>query len=109
MTDLELAEKIRDLYAAEPTLESLAVADGLGISLALVWRIIDEYEVLDDGSVQHNGPGRGGGWVPAQEVSMEAVGQPAGYRWLDGSLHEEPDPKIMRAMVEYRSQVEADE
>lgn len=84
----ELAEHIRDALSDNPTLTQAQLAEMLEADIADVTAVLDQYEVLEDGTLQHNGPGQGGGWVPARPEELQSTD--IGWRWPDGSVRDEP-------------------
>lgn len=104
----ELAIRVRDLLASAPSLPVANLAEQLKVAEHEIVAVLDEYEVLDDGTIRHNGPGQGGGWVKQLE-DLERAGTHIGYRWLDGSMHEEPDPEIVQMISAHQAQDKADE
>lgn len=59
------AGEILGALREDPTLTVQLLADKLDLDEATVIEILDEHRVNSTGGIEHAGPGRGGGWVPA--------------------------------------------
>lgn len=64
--DLKLAKKIAKYYKDNPQGTISDVSKEFGETEGRVRFVLDEYRV-EDGAVNHAGPGAGGGWVTAPE------------------------------------------
>lgn len=103
----QLAEKIRLALDLDHSLTVPGICLAVEAEEIDVFRILDEYEVVD-GSPQYRGPGQGGGWVAPeyqtafQPVPPEDLGVHIGWRWPDGSIRPEQfvrdDPEHVNAL-----------
>lgn len=92
-----LAQRVADLYVANPTLTTNLVASQLDSTVQDVAFVLDSFEVVG-GVPVYVGPGKGGGWIEESERVKLVTGFDAavlehediGNRWPDGSLREEP-------------------
>lgn len=87
------AIRVLDCLNGSPTLRIEELSTRLGISQSDIVAILDSYSVLN-GSPSYTGVGQGGGWIPEslRETLVTGYGDDPshiGYRWPDGSLHEE--------------------
>lgn len=93
----ELAQKVADLYASNPTLTTNLVASQTDSTVQDVAFVLDSYEVVD-GMPVYVGPGRGHGWIEESERvklvtgfdAPQIVHEDIGNRWPDGSLRDVP-------------------
>jgi hypothetical protein len=83
-------EAVRDALRINPHLTINLLASQLDSTVDEVAQVLDEWEVLGDGSLRHNGPGQGGGWLNEEDrmsvVDVSGPPEHVGFRWPDGSI-----------------------
>lgn len=68
---MKLAEELRFELEINPTRTVRQLADIVGADEEVIEQILDEYQVHDDKTITHEGPGKGSGWTPTNEDEIE--------------------------------------